>query len=73
MSPSIQEEEVSPSATRKDRVRPMVRRTRRNNIQRKVIPIPLVLETIPEVDEEYEEDEEENISFNQRTCVARVV
>ena len=71
MSPPLQEEEASPSVAKKAKARPMVRRTRRKKIQRKVIPIPLVLETNLEMDEEDEEDKKDNLPLNQRTCLAR--
>ena len=45
----------------------LVRRTRRQKVIRRVIPIPSILETIPKEDEE---DEEDDLSLSQRTHLA---
>ena len=73
VSPHALEEEASPSATKKDKVIPIVKKTRRQKIQRRVISFPLVPKTIPEGDEDDEDDEEDNLLSSQRTCLARSV
>ena len=57
MTSSSQKEEASPLGPNKARVGPIVRRIRRKKIQKKVIPIPLVPKTIPEVYDKVEEED----------------
>ena len=48
----------------------LIKRTRRQNVIRKVLPFPLVPKVILE-DEEEDDEDEDNFPLSQRTRVAR--
>lgn len=68
---SLPSQEASPSIAKKDKKKKTpVRRTRKQKVIRRVIPIPSVLETILEEDEE---DEENDLPLIQRTHLPRTM
>ena len=62
MSLPIQEEEATPLASKKAKVWSTMKRPRIGRLQKKFILIPLVPKTIPEIEDE--EDEEENLPLS---------
>ena len=69
MSLLAQEEETSPLAPKKIKMKTPVKK--RQKVIRKAIPFPLILEVIPEEEEEDDEDKEDNLPLSQRNHLAR--